>query len=234
MVFAWFHWWWDSEGLDRAQVVLAVVGTVLATVAVVYAWMVARKQFKLMAEQGKIIDKQLLLMEEQTRAAKRLETMTDEQGLIMKRQGEIAETQHRIMVDQLGRKTALGIILRAAQSTTGEVYYDIKIVNTGNKSANGVYMVLGFEKILQDKISLKLRNPSDTSDEIRYGKPLVMFSLFAREPIYPGGREFVVGELWIQDVSIKPTFELLWKIVGEDGQVPADKIGILTLPDINQ
>ena len=71
-LFALFHWWWDASlGLPRAQVATGVVGAILAVAAIIYARVVAERQFKMMKEQGVIVDKQVELEEEQNGINKR-------------------------------------------------------------------------------------------------------------------------------------------------------------------
>ena len=55
MILAWFHWWWDSVGLDRAQVILSI-GSLLVSIALaVLALWVAYRQMKIAEVQNDIV-----------------------------------------------------------------------------------------------------------------------------------------------------------------------------------
>src|SRR4051794_6280049 len=53
VMIALFHWWWDSVGLARAQVLTGAASSILAVIAIIYAWRVARRQLAIMDVQHK-------------------------------------------------------------------------------------------------------------------------------------------------------------------------------------
>jgi hypothetical protein len=102
MLLAWFHWWWDPGlGLSRAEVVVGVVGGILALIALWYARRVASEQLKLMKGQDGLMNTQLELIKEQTEADKRVATLTAELHAILSKQSEISELQLQLVKHQL-------------------------------------------------------------------------------------------------------------------------------------
>ncbi len=134
-------WWWrDPIVLAQLQVVFSVVGALFAAGAVVYAWRVAKRQFGLMDEQGRIVEKQLRMMEDHAATGRRIEEVS-------RQQATIAKTQHEIMLDQLARKPDLKVFLRGLQPssvligndvTSATDEYLISVKNSGNKTAKEV------------------------------------------------------------------------------------------------
>src|SRR5258708_7336760 len=138
-MFAWL-WWSDPVWLSRLQVLTGAVGSLLALVAIVYAWTIARRQFKVM----------------------------DEQTAISNRQVALAEKQDKIIEEQLNKRTDLR--LRAAGQTRnlssqhdgyGPTIVTMEVVNGGNKTADGCHWELFIPRSLTFKVKFVDLNGSE-------------------------------------------------------------------------
>jgi hypothetical protein len=177
-------WWWrDAIALAQLQVVLGVIGALLATVAVIYAYRVAQQQFR--------------MMEEQNEAAKRQEA-------IAKRQGEIAETQHKMLMEQAHRRSHLKLQVGGSRyaytddSMTVHSYdFEIELVNEGTKPAEDVYFRIAVPSAGPYRATIDLRGDTkliafdensaiDVDPKARTWTRAVELEGRHSAPVYPG------------------------------------------------
>jgi len=129
-------------------------------VVLVVTWRIARRQFAIMKEQDKagqrmetlaadqnrLIAKQERLLAENRETATRLEAIT-------KRQGEIAETPHQIMQEQLAKVAKLRIRIDVAQRHHApETIIAFEVFNEGNKTARGFHWELLVDDSVDDNV----------------------------------------------------------------------------------
>lgn len=218
MTVAWFDWWWDPQlGLPRAQVITGLVGAALGIIAVVYAWRVARRQFK--------------VMDEQTAISRNQEAMAVQQGEIARRQGEIAEAQHQLMQQQLARRMDLRVRSgqQYAQASTSGHYLltvTLNVFNGGNAHADGFHceiyrpMEYSGDVLFVDAMGNEVNVQwVPFGDEEQYDKVELHYS----HRLFPGSYvpvarftvPFEVGPAQLEEFIIK------WRIHCEDGLVPS-------------
>jgi hypothetical protein len=237
MRLALWNWWWDAAlGLPRAQVVTGVLGVVLAVVAIVYAWRVAKRQFQVMDDQDKVIRRQLELLEEHKTLLGRIEKIEDEQREVLKRQGEIAERQHQIMEEQLAKRSDLRVRASGQTALPGGDFsrlYPVTTItmyvkNYGTKGADGFH----WEIFIPDEARGSVKFVDEAGDEIegrfapmseadRYHKLEGHYThrLFPRSDV-------AVTTLAIQNRHARAKeFTIKWRIRSEDGYNPDPELG---------
>lgn len=139
-----------------------------------------------------------------------------------RKQGQIAELQHRIMEAQLARRAALSLELGASgePSQGYAARYPVRVVNGGSRSAADYYWEVLFPPGLLERSNVNLHNailePEPTVvDGVGY-RVMQRHSTF---PIY-AGRAYDLGFIEVRSAAGHGTERLLWKLNCEDGQFP--------------
>lgn len=214
----------------------------LGVIVLIATGYIAWKQFKLIAEQGKIIDKQLAMMEEQVSISKRIEDISVKQSQIVDRQlammgeqvsiskriedvstkqAQIATTQHQIMQEQMNRRASLEMFLLPLEITTDFTRYTLAIRNNGNKTATGIFWHIFVPSDRMDDIAIEFSRL--TSPEGARVNDIVYryFKNYNDNPVFPT-RSVTYGTLVHKHPPQNPrSIEMLWKLVAEDGQFPS-------------
>jgi hypothetical protein len=214
-----------------SQVVLAALGLGAAFAAIIFALRVAQRQFGIMDAQGKVIDDQVTLLKEHKDLLTRIERVEGEQGVILKRQGEIAERQYQIMEEQLARKAVLEIRLSFlkfyAENTAPQhkrAILQFGVFNSGTRSPqDGLYWKILIPKALGDRSSVKWDEAgTESSDsEDQYGEPCICYENHLKEPVFSKRTTFI-GTLDIVVDNLQPHM-IIWSIVAEDGAFPSEE-----------
>jgi hypothetical protein len=219
---------------DMLQTVFSIAGGVLALVAVVYAWRVATRQFAMMRDQDKLLNRQLALSEEQTASMTRQEQLAERLQEITKRQADIAEKQDRIMQEQLARQPVLKARAtkqsRSWQSDSmgyGPVVVTIEVWNKGYKATDGFYWAVLIPRDLIPAVQF-----NDEMLNTPYRGKFTPLSELETDVYYKADghyekRLFPLSAIDVVQLSIaegdrSKTFAIKWRLVGDDGPVPAE------------
>ena len=204
-MIALFHWWWDPNGLARAQVATGVLGSCLAIVAIVYAWVVAKRQLCVM----------------------------DEQTAISKRQMELAEKQDTILEVERA-KTAL-VKLVGEQEDHGNWYPCIfyKVVNRGDRSIKGFYWMVVVDEAIEQHVKFYDMNETEVgadwmSEEIpAKGKRYLFVQGHSDRQLFPGDKESVI-EMRVSEEPPPELLSVMWRTKWEDDRFPQAGFATLT------
>lgn len=160
--------------------------------------------------------------------------MGREQGVIAKRQGEIAETQHQIMLEQLARKANLEIFLVGPSVRDGYDVYPLMAINSGSKPVNSFHYEIWvddqpFIRVLEGREGKELSgeqymNIPDGTKESRQHTGMYQLPLFRGTPV-----QFVT--LIIDYTTVPPDMDMhldvRWVVVSEDGRIEGSPSDIL-------
>ena len=227
-------WWWrDPIVLAQLQVVVAVLGALLAVVAVLYAWRVAKRQFSMMEDQDDLMNRQLSVMSEETEISKRLEALADKQSAILTRQGEIAEFQYKTMKEQLSKVAMLRIVLVPEDPTAAALKYQVAIENFGTKSTESAYYHLYIPVGHEAQISANLPRDAVAERGRIFDEVYHHYSGIVKGPLYKE-RHVTFGEISVNlRVAVSPLV-VRWRVICDDGEFPAvDDWGALNVLNVN-
>ena len=195
MVIVWFHWWWDANGLARAQVLTGVVGVILAVFAILYAWRVALTQFKVM----------------------------DEQTAISKRQMELAEKQDTIIEQQLAKRpelrvTAEGPYFADEDATDFSMYIYCQNVGRGAATSVNSMCALG-GNVHRGQVNIYGDNNA-TGKGTRIDEQFYI-SISSPEPslIFPP-QKVLLARVVTGGPIVPLQFHILWRVHALEGRIP--------------
>lgn len=232
----WWLYWWDLTVLAQIQALFSVVGAALAAAAVVYAWLVAKRQFKLADDQGKIIDKQLEILQDHRAIFLRLEESEKRQEDFLATQARIAQIQHEITVSQMARapKLFLEVVdwerIFAEAGRIVECRWALGIHNSGDKPVSGgVYVTLNLpERREFEGVDIQLDTRFGTTRMALEDDPFRDLSLvaFCDKPVYPNGSVQFAEIVLRPDVESNALDELIshvdieWAFQADDRRFP--------------
>lgn len=193
-------WWSDPIVLGQIQTVFSILGCLFALVAVFYAWRVATRQFA--------------MMDEQNQASIRQEA-------IAKRQGEIAEVQHQLLLAQMSVRPVLRVIAGRSYPHDAPEFADLSIYNEGKQSAVDVHFEIRVQHEDEDEpdkwfFDRENVTAADTHEHL----PFLAYRGHLAKPLAPGQSVSVLGshpQTWApKDRMIE------WRIYSPSGEYPAD------------
>jgi len=151
---------------------------------------------------------------------------------LTKRQGEIAETQHRIMQEQLQKRPPVEIavvgMLQEADKPNGNVYLTLGARNIGSRAAEGF-----FWEVLLPSVEERVRFKTENWKDAGYGGTEDKGNMWWVQKDHYAKKLFAgthVEVAWLE-VHVRHFQESVvrWKVQGEDGPVPPQGFGIITL-----
>lgn len=159
--------------------------------------------------------------------------MGREQGEIAKRQAEIAETQHKIMQEQLAQKSDLKIALLGADVREGFNVYSFLAVNTGTKTVNGFHYTLSvsdqpFIHVLEGREGKEMSGEQfmDVND---WSKKSRHYTGFYQQPLFhavPVTFATLIIDYTAVPADMDMHVEVCWVVVTEEGRIEG------SLPDM--
>lgn len=170
--------------------------------------------------QIQVMNQQTAMMREQSEASTRMEAIT-------KRQGEIAELQHQLMLEQLAKATRPGIYMTGVgyEESAGWQRYHLYVHNRGNKTLNDFRWAVMYPEEYEGRVILRLLDgqmnklPLSVLPDDRLGEHLY----FAMEgvsklSVHPGTAE-ELGDVVMAD-SVRGSVHFKWSIRCADGVFP--------------
>jgi hypothetical protein len=224
-------WYFDADWGTFWQIFGAIGALALSAMALVVAVLIAWRQFRIMDDQGKVIEDQLELLRGHGKLLTRIEGIEDEQRLVLKRQGEIAERQREIMEEQLAKKAVLEVrylfhrvYAEVAAPAQKRVQLQLGIYNSGTRSPHeGLYWKVLIPKQLGDASSLvwdELETKQGEAED-EYKEPCYCYENVLKDPVFPK-RTTIIGTLDIPWLVLEAPYMITWSIIAEDGAFPSD------------
>jgi len=225
----WFlKWWLNPSVLAQLQVITGLAGGVLAGFAIYFAWKVAKRQFTMMGDQDRLMNRHVKLAKRQADSLKRQEVLSAEIKGLTESQAKIAETQHKIFQEQLNRRADLALEVRSEPEGTilsGTAHYHLFVRNTGNKACHELRWALLIPVSFAHRFEFSIKvdefdPPDDTGWQVRKVTGLL------REVLFPGEENMILSFTVKKDIEEPVTISVNWKVVSEDGRYPeGDEFG---------
>lgn len=202
MLFAWFRWWWDPMGLDRAQVILGTIGIAVTGALGLVAWWLAKRQVEIARRQMDIQEEQHKLFERQS--ARKTDLRMTAQGV----------------------ETKIG-----TPDFRYKAFIKFYVHNGGDKSAEPFYWellipddlagVIHFVDVQGNRLAGKM---SHLSAAEHYRKLDGLFD--TKLPAFTG---MEVARVMVDPFHAKlANFSLKWRIRSDDGLIPAEGLAFIS------
>jgi hypothetical protein len=149
-----------------------------------------------------------------------------DQAAISKRQAEIAETQHRILQEQLARRAVADVsITQGIPIRDGRVLARVYVENKGSKSISEYNWEFIVPEEYRDYLTIAL--PPGAIEELELqavaGQVCKIYRGHRKEPVYPNIMSELLTITW---AGLRPEWGNLvfwWKVFCEDGSFPNPK-----------
>jgi hypothetical protein len=189
---------WFAAVRDLLSVGLAALGAWLAWLSI-----------KMGREQDAVTVKQMDLMEGQ-------KDLLAELKALEAKQADIAEVQHRMVMEQAARRASLTLADRPMSNDGSKVHLALAIKNGGQSAAEGIYWHVFVDATVDAEVDFQFRRISERVVE----GDVVHYRGFADQPIFPTRSVNICSP--VIGIARLNQCEIRWQLVCRDGVFPAD------------